>query len=183
MEIQNTSNLQPYMSQARADLTRALNEKSAAQSTVESTSSESVQPASQQSAAAAPVFGHASQEMTNATEVAVMEAQVDDEDAISKSELDKAAYQADIEKAEQALMDAALLVNEARQRDDLMEIFQEAVTQTTESDEEDNELQDNYLDGVQRFTEAETKLTFAEARDSMKAQSSDPTPQVRSILI
>lgn len=182
MEINGSSALQPYITQTRADLTRASIEKSAATSALESAQSANTQTASTQTTAA-PVYGHASQEITNATEVAVMEAQTGDDEQVPKSELDKAAYQASIESAEQALMDAALLVNEARQRNALIDIFQETLTQSSESNEDDNELQDNYLDGVQRFTEAETKLIFAEARDAVNEQSPTNPTQVRSILI
>ncbi|MEP3430761.1 MAG: hypothetical protein ABJN98_18910 [Roseibium sp.] len=181
MEINTTSSLQPYMTRARADLARALSDTSSSTMSANASTQSSPQ-ATQQ--VAAPTSSHFLQEMTYATEVAVMDAQVNEADVVSKSELDQANYQADIDRAEQALRDAALLVNDARQKDDLMEIFQDAIDQNDEADEGENELQDNYLDGVQRFSAAETKLTFAEARASLNERSDvDNTPQVRSILI
>lgn len=110
-----------------------------------------------------------------------MSARVEDTEAVSKAQAEKEHYQADIERAEQALRDAALLANDARQRQDLMDIFQDALSQ---DDDDDASQQDNYLDGVQRFSEAETKLTFAAARDSLEERSGTEDPrQIRSILI
>ncbi|MEP5624936.1 MAG: hypothetical protein ABJP82_20385 [Hyphomicrobiales bacterium] len=169
------------MTRARVDLTKALSDTSSSTGLANVAAQAPPQAAQQVSAS---TYSHTLQEMTNATEVAVMEAEVDGADVVSKSELDQVNYQADIERAEQALRDAALLVNEARQKEDLMEIFQDAIDQNDEADDDKNDLQDNYLDGVQRFSAAETKLTFAEARSALEETSSEAkTPQVRSILI
>jgi len=127
-------------------------------------------------------------EQINQSNAVAAEAEKSLEDSIAALEAEdvraaqEETYQQEIEQAEQALRDAALLANEAKQQEALMEIVRDTL------DDEDVGADPTYdpATATQKSFEAQTRQAFSAARDTLEQPSKSATGQSEgyySILI